>query len=926
MNREFAFFFPVLALILAASVLHAQVPVSAAAVANAFERPIVNKRVNALAIADTTASARNMASTGPRYNVAQFGAVGDGSTDDTAAIQAAYNTCWNGGIGPYGGVVEFPGTKTYVISSTINVYDQCKHEGQETNGYSNGPVQIRWNGPAVGATYSITGFTTQANNRATLPCGGAICATASAPVIPNPYAVRHTPYVATLSTTSTTGLAANQWVSITGCSTRQGVQLNNLVTQVAAVSTHSFTVVVPWALTNPGTYTDTCTATTTNVAFATDTNAHYNEEYRNLSVMNKSGLATANGLGVVFYFNSRVDTGTRIYNTQAASASLYGYYFANGGINSSFNGGWRCDGIKTACIYWRPVSNDNLGIEDGTVDNNLGSRVAQSGGVIFVDNAHCATGSGSNLRLSMRHVNFEVNSSIAPGLGAFTLLDGSPATCGGYWSYYVNPQLLLSLNNVIVNMATSGTSGSSIVVSPANDAAISMNLANVQFSGNATSGPRYVGLPALSRMDNVGYFGNYPQFAYSLPIRSMGLTAAASQYRTQIGSQGDSILDNLYQKGVLASPYMFSDVAFAAVPNGTTLYAGQIIAPPAYWTAGNAASGRYAIRVVQQTGTTGAPNAGATTCSTTGNAFATCTSATDLSPGQHLTIGSATNLTVLYIDATHPSAAVVAFTSGTGLAQTNAALSFSAPVLGLEMQMPTKSSAAPTTLAWSQGDLEQNSGATANGVAGWVNVAGGTPGTWAGIPLGDAAGKIAVSQVTPASLQGTDGKLLTAGTVSGTASPLCTDANGGATTAGCPRAGSSAPVASINVTGLTADTGGTLYAIPSAAAGWYNVGCYPVVTTPATTSSALPYCVITYTDEDTGATAVTSNGGTQMIATTSSTQNLPGTTGIGHGYSGNLLIHAAASSNITYQTTSYVSSGATPMAYALHLTAQYVGP
>jgi hypothetical protein len=498
MNREFAFFFPVLALILAASVLHAQVPVSAAAVANAFERPIVNKRVNALAIADTTASARNMASTGPRYNVAQFGAVGDGSTDDTAAIQAAYNTCWNGGIGPYGGVVEFPGTKTYVISSTINVYDQCKHEGQETNGYSNGPVQIRWNGPAVGATYSITGFTTQANNRATLPCGGAICATASAPVIPNPYAVRHTPYVATLSTTSTTGLAANQWVSITGCSTRQGVQLNNLVTQVAAVSTHSFTVVVPWALTNPGTYTDTCTATTTNVAFATDTNAHYNEEYRNLSVMNKSGLATANGLGVVFYFNSRVDTGTRIYNTQAASASLYGYYFANGGINSSFNGGWRCDGIKTACIYWRPVSNDNLGIEDGTVDNNLGSRVAQSGGVIFVDNAHCATGSGSNLRLSMRHVNFEVNSSIAPGLGAFTLLDGSPATCGGYWSYYVNPQLLLSLDSVIMNMATTITAGSAIVVSPANDAAVSMNLANVQFSGNATSGPRYVGLPALS--------------------------------------------------------------------------------------------------------------------------------------------------------------------------------------------------------------------------------------------------------------------------------------------------------------------------------------------------------------------------------------------------------------------------------------------
>jgi len=38
---------------------------------------------------------------------------------------------------------------------------------------------------------------------------------------------------------------------------------------------------------------------------------------------------------------------------------------------------------------------------------------------------------------------------------------------------------------------------------------------------------------------------------------------------------------------------------------------------------------------------------------------------------------------------------------------------------------------------------------------------------------------------TGTSLQGTDTKLLTSGTVAGTASPLCTDANGGATTVGC---------------------------------------------------------------------------------------------------------------------------------------------
>ena len=88
----------------------------------------------------------------------------------------------------------------------------------------------------------------------------------------------------------------------------------------------------------------------------------------------------------------------------------------------------------------------------------------------------------------------------------------------------------------------------------------------------------------------------------------------------------------------------------------------------------------------------------------------------------------------------------------------NLPLTFTAPVLGPEMQLPTKSAAAPTTLAWSQGDTEQNSGATANGVAAWVNVGAGTPGTWAGIPLGNSSGQIAVSQLAPASLQGTDTK------------------------------------------------------------------------------------------------------------------------------------------------------------------------
>jgi hypothetical protein len=46
--------------------------------------------------------------------------------------------------------------------------------------------------------------------------------------------------------------------------------------------------------------------------------------------------------------------------------------------------------------------------------------------------------------------------------------------------------------------------------------------------------------------------------------------------------------------------------------------------------------------------------------------------------------------------------------------------------------------------------MEQDSAATANGVAAWVNTAAGTPGSWAGIPLGDSNGKIAASQLSSA--------------------------------------------------------------------------------------------------------------------------------------------------------------------------------
>jgi hypothetical protein len=111
-------------------------------------------------------------------------------------------------------------------------------------------------------------------------------------------------------------------------------------------------------------------------------------------------------------------------------------------------------------------------------------------------------------------------------------------------------------------------------------------------------------------------------------------------------------------------------------------------------------------------------------------------------------VGAATGKQIKYIDATNPGSVLVYTTASVGTISTPTTLTFSPPVLGPEIQLPTKSAAAPSTLAWSQGDMEQNSGAAVNGVAAWVNVAAGTPGTWAGIPLGNSSGQINAAQIS----------------------------------------------------------------------------------------------------------------------------------------------------------------------------------
>jgi hypothetical protein len=346
---------------------------------------------------------------------------------------------------------------------------------------------------------------------------------------------------------------------------------------------------------------------------------------------------------------------------------------------------------------------------------------------------------------TLSHVDMESDSySMNPALGVITLYD-----CGGNSS---TTQFLLNFDGMTESEAPT-VFNTGILMSPPNDMALQLTAENSSINGGSPAG-RWVGLPALQRSDLGGSNGWVSLLNYAPPFNSIGTAnyaAGMANYVAPAQLMSDVNIGQLWQYGIKAFDFLSSDTGFAALPNGTTVYAGQILAPPAYWSGANGK--RYGLDVVYQTGTTGIPNSGATTCTTSATAAQfVCSSATDLSVGQIINVGSATSKQVKYIDATNPTSVLVWTTAAVGTIASPAALSFAAPLMGPEMQLPSKSAGAPTSLAWLQGDMEQNSGATANGVAAWVNVSAGTPGTWAGVPLGNSSGQITPAQITTPSV------------------------------------------------------------------------------------------------------------------------------------------------------------------------------
>jgi hypothetical protein len=83
------------------------------------------------------------------FDVTQFGAKGDGATDDTLAVNAAFVAC---NTSPLGGTVYFP-AGVYVISDTLT----CSGKPISMLGEGQGITRLKWTKPCDGIRFSGSG-------------------------------------------------------------------------------------------------------------------------------------------------------------------------------------------------------------------------------------------------------------------------------------------------------------------------------------------------------------------------------------------------------------------------------------------------------------------------------------------------------------------------------------------------------------------------------------------------------------------------------------------------------------------------------------------------------------------------------------------------------------------------------------------------
>jgi hypothetical protein len=526
--------------------------------------------------------------------------VNDVTIDDTLGIQAAFDRCYHGNVYPRGGVVEFPGKGTYSISGTINAYDSCQilgslpGAGRGTRGFGAGTISsIMWTGKTVPSATGFSAFQVSKNTT---------YHTASSP---------HSLQQSAVTIESTANPDLDSWMLITGCSTLEGQEVNNLVGQVAATSSKSFVLTASYPWHYPGSWTDsTCVATPINVAVALDSMARNEQLVENIMLQDSTKTCTSASMGVDLFFGSRVDSGTKMKNVWADGACPYfAEYFSSGGIDFDFSDGFRSDGpVQIAQVYIRTQSAFQM------TSGSLSSAYATGGSNIMIDLADC---SGGPTRFTLYNTTMEADESFLPGAGGVKFLD-----CPTIYNY---PQLRVEYHNSGVACGTNalGSNCPQIVVSPPNDSAI-IYCSDSSFVGasfRAGSTPPFVGIPSMKRYNITGVSGYGTEFCYSPNIRgfgyppdkgSIGPSAAVAQFLT------DFNFNQLWQYGIQASALLYSDSAFEALPNGTTLEAGQILAPPKNWVQASSANNRYALQAVTKAGTTGTPNLGQTMCSSTG--------------------------------------------------------------------------------------------------------------------------------------------------------------------------------------------------------------------------------------------------------------------------------------------------------------------